>query len=77
MTSQLTQRVWQHRAGRVAGFTKTYGLRTLVWYEPWERMVDAIQREKSLKRYPREWKINLIERENPNWEDLYPLIAPT
>jgi putative endonuclease len=72
VTSQLPKRVWEHREGLVPGFTKAYGLKCLVWCEPHESMVAAIQRETSLKRYKREWKINLIERENPNWIDLYP-----
>ena len=72
VTSQLPNRIYQHREGLIPGFTKTYGIKRLVWYEPHESMRVAIQREKSLKKYPREWKINLIERENPNWDDLYP-----
>ena len=72
VTSQLPKRVWEHREGKVAGFTKKYGLKRLVWFEPHESMTAAIQRETSLKRYKREWKINLIERENPEWIDLYP-----
>ena len=74
VTSQLPTRVQQHRDGAMPGFTRTYGLKRLVWYESHEGMVDAIRREKALKRYPRDWKINLIERENPNWEDLYPAL---
>ncbi|WP_366502012.1 GIY-YIG nuclease family protein [Phenylobacterium sp.] len=65
VTSQLLQRVGQHRDGARPGFTKRYGLKRLVWYEQWDRMLDAIQREKSLKRWPRQWKINLIERKEP------------
>ena len=71
VTSQLSRRMWEHRDGVYPGFTKRYGLRRLVWYEPYEDMSIAIQREKSLKRWPRDWKINLIERENPHWSDLY------
>ena len=63
VTSQLTQRVWQHREGVIPGFTKTYGLKRLVWFEPHEEMVYAIHREKLLKHYKREWKTNLIEDE--------------
>jgi putative endonuclease len=76
VTSRLLHRVWQHREGTVAGFTKTYGLKRLVWFERYERMLDAIQREKSLKRWPRQWKVNLIERDNPDWSDLYPALIP-
>ena len=72
VTSELPSRIDQHREGKIAGFTKKYGVKRLVWYEPYERMTDAIQREKSLKKYPREWKINLIEQDNPDWNDLYP-----
>jgi len=74
VTSELLNRVWQHREGLIPGFTKIYGVHRLVWYEPHESMVAAIQREKSIKKYKREWKINLIERENPYWEDLYPAL---
>ncbi len=63
---------YQHREGRIAGFTKKYGVKNLVWYEPHEKMTSAIQRETSLKKYSREWKINLIEQDNPDWDDLYP-----
>ena len=63
-------RVNQHQSGELGGFTVRYGLHRLVWFEPHESVVVAIQREKSLKKYKRDWKINLIERENPRWEDL-------
>lgn len=75
VTSQFMTRIAQHREGAFPGFTRRYGLKRLVWYEQYERMTNAIQREKSLKRWPREWKINLIERDNPDWEDLYPALA--
>ena len=71
VTGNLTRRVWQHREGEIDGFTKKYGLKRLVWYEHYESMLGAIQREKSLKKYKRDWKINLIERDNPHWNDLY------
>jgi putative endonuclease len=71
VTSQLFHRTWQHRVGEIDGFTKRYGLKRLVWYERRAVMTEAIQREKSIKRWPREWKINLIERDNPHWNDLY------
>jgi putative endonuclease len=70
VTSDLETRVNQHQAGDFGGFTKRYGLHRLVWFEPHESIVVAIRREKSLKKYKRDWKINLIERENPHWEDL-------
>jgi putative endonuclease len=72
VTSDLITRVTQHRAGEIAGFTQCHGLHRLVWFEQWESVSEAIHREKSLKKYKREWKINLIERENRDWADLYP-----
>jgi putative endonuclease len=71
VTSDLITRVVQHIDGQVPGFTATYGLRRLVWYEPHELIVEAIQREKSLKKHKREWKLNLIEQDNPHWDDLF------
>jgi putative endonuclease len=75
VTSGLLDRVRQHREGKIEGFTKRYGLTRLVWYERHHSMIDAFQRETSLKRYKRDWKINPIERENPQWFDLYPSLA--
>jgi putative endonuclease len=75
VTSQFLRRIWQHREGVFPGFTQKYGLKRLVWYEQFEVMTNAIQREKSLKRWPRQWKINLIERDNPTWDDLYPVLT--
>jgi putative endonuclease len=72
VTSHLISRVVQHRDGVFDGFTKRYGLHRLVWYEPHDFIVDAIRREKQLKKYNRDWKIALIERENPEWNDLFP-----
>jgi len=71
VSSQLITRVAQHRAGEIDGFTKRYGLKRLVWYEFHDTIVGALQREKSLKRWPRDWKTNLIERTNPHWDDLF------
>jgi putative endonuclease len=71
VTSNLSRRVSEHREGVLPGFTRKYGLKRLVWHERFERMTSAIQREKSLKRWSRQWKINLIERDNPHWDDLY------
>ena len=70
VTSDLPARVSQHRDGLIEGFTRRYGLKMLVWYERHEVMTEAIQREKSLKRYHRAWKMTLIERANPGWNDL-------
>jgi putative endonuclease len=75
VTSFLPKRVSEHRDDLIDGFTKRYGLHRLVWYERHETMAAAIQREKTLKKYPREWKINLIERENPEWHDLFPALV--
>jgi putative endonuclease len=72
VTSDLLNRIAQHREGMIEGFTKRYGVRRLVWFEQHDGIVAAIQREKSIKKYRREWKINLIERDNPHWDDLYP-----
>ena len=72
VTSDLIHRAGQHREGLIDGFTKRYGVKRLVWFERYDSIVEAIQREKSLKKYKREWKVNLIESENPKWADLYP-----
>jgi putative endonuclease len=69
VTSELPVRIAQHREGTIEGFKKQHGVKRLVWYEQHDVITFAIQREKAIKR---EWKINLIERENPEWEDLYP-----
>ena len=74
VTSQLPGRACQHREGRGKGFTARYGVDRLVWYESHETIVGAIHREKQLKKYKREWKINLIERNNPDWADLFPTL---
>jgi putative endonuclease len=71
VTSDLAKRSYEHRLGLVEGFTKRYGCKLLVWYEPHGSMAAAIQREKSIKNYPRAWKLNLIERMNPDWADLF------
>ena len=70
VTTNLSQRIGQHRAGPVPGFTRTYGVTRLVYYEIFEELVAARQREHSMKRWKRDWKIELIERENPDWADL-------
>lgn len=70
VTSDLEKRVGEHKAGATGGFTKRYGCKTLVWFEVHEDIHAAIQRETSLKRYNRAWKLRLIEAENPAWKDL-------
>ena len=71
VTSDLVQRIWQHREGAVDGFTKRYGCRLLVWYELHATMEYAIMREKQLKGGSRKRKLALIEQANPQWRDLY------
>ena len=71
VTSNLIQRIWQHREGLVEGFTQQYGVKTLVWYEQHETMESAIAREKALKKWNRDWKLRLIETRNPQWLDLW------
>ena len=75
VTSDLVQRVWQHRSELAKGFTKRYGVHRLVWYEVHETMESAILREMALKKWNRAWKIRLIQETNPTWKDLYDAIA--
>jgi putative endonuclease len=74
VTSSIVQRVYQHREGLADGFTRRYGLKHLVWFEGTSSIESAIQREKQIKNWKREWKIALIEKTNPGWRDLYPEI---
>ena len=74
VTSNLIQRIWQHREGLAEGFTKKYRVKTLVWYEQHATMESAIAREKALKKWNRAWKLKLIEETNPQWRDLWPEI---
>lgn len=74
VTSNLIKRIWEHKTNVVEGFTKKYGIHTLVWYESHEAMDSVIQREKTLKKWRRKWKIELIESSNPDWKDLYETI---
>ena len=71
VTTNLPRRAWQHREGVIEGFTKTYGLRRLVYSEAHETIHDAIQREKNMKHWRRAWKVRLILESNPGWADLY------
>ena len=71
VTSNLVKRIWEHKNELVEGFTRRYKIHLLVWFELHERMESAIAREKILKHWKREWKLNLIERTNPAWRDLY------
>jgi putative endonuclease len=71
VTSNLTQRTYQHKSKIVRGFTKRYNVHKLVYFEIFDDPTSAITREKRLKKWNREWKVQLIERENPGWVDLY------
>ncbi len=71
VTSHLVKRVYEHKQGSVAGFTRTYGCRLLVYYEQCDSMLSAIEREKQIKAGSRKKKLALIEKLNPNWLDLY------
>ena len=70
VTSDLVRRIAEHKQGLVDGFSKKYGLKTLVYVEVSESIADAIAREKQLKRWHRDWKINFINEHNPEWNDL-------
>jgi putative endonuclease len=72
VTSDLVKRVWEHKNNVVEGFTKRYGIHVLVWYEVHETMESAIRREKAIKEWKRLWKLEMIEKNNPEWLDLYP-----
>ncbi len=71
VTSDLQGRTHDHKAGATPGFTSKYGCKDLVWYERFDNIVEAIKREKELKKYRRSWKLELIEAFNPLWLDLY------
>ena len=72
VTSDLTRRVYEHKSGAVDGFTKKYHVHNLVHFETTPDIEGAITREKQIKRWKRSWKVELIEKENPEWKDLYP-----
>lgn len=71
VTTDLRKRVWQHKNKQVEGFTSRYNIKNLVWYEPHDDYWEAAQRERRMKKWKRDWKINLIEEANPEWDDLY------
>jgi len=75
VTNDLVRRTWMHREGKVPGFTQRYGVKTLVHYEPFKDINDALRREKALKKWYRQWKLRLIEESNPAWRDLWPDIS--
>ena len=72
VTNDLIRRVFEQREGLADGFTKKYGVKTLVWFESTGSVVSAISREKQIKNWKREWKLALIQKKNPEWRDLYP-----
>jgi len=71
VTNDLVKRTWEHRNDMVESFSKRYGIHRLVYYELFEDMVTAITREKQMKKWRRSWKLELIERQNPDWNDLW------
>jgi putative endonuclease len=75
VTSDLIQRVWQHKEGLAEGFAKEHGVKILVWYEQHETMESAISKEKAMKKWLRAWKLKTIEQTNPDWNDLWPKIT--
>ena len=74
MTNDLIRRVWQHKNDVHEGFTKKYSVHQLVYFESTHNVKGAITREKRLKKWNRQWKIDLIEKENPDWNDLYEML---
>jgi putative endonuclease len=75
VTNDLVRRTYEHRNGIAAGFTRRYGVKTLVYFEQYDDPAIAIQREKNIKHWSREWKIDLIVAANAEWRDLYDEIA--
>ena len=75
VTNDLVRRVWEHKSGTIDGFTKRYYLKRLLYFERHDDIRAAIQREKNIKRWPREWKVNLIIAGNPEWNDLFEQIV--
>jgi putative endonuclease len=71
ITANLPKRIWEHREAVMDDFSKTYGLKRLVYVEPHETILGAIQREKNMKHWSRAWKVNVILEQNPGWADLY------
>ena len=75
VTKDLVRRVYQHKEKLLPGFSSRYDIRRLVWFEVYDDPTNAIEREKKIKKWRRAWKIELIEKENPDWKDLYPEIT--
>ncbi len=76
VTNDLLRRVYQHKTHAAPGFTSRYNIHQLVWFESYDDPQNAIAREKEIKKWWRDWKINLVERSNPEWIDLYALLMP-
>jgi putative endonuclease len=74
VTSDLTKRAYEHRNALVAGFTRKYGCKLLVWYEVHDDIQQARHRERQMKKWKRLWKLSTIEAMNPDWRDLYPTL---
>ena len=75
ITNDLVRRAWEHRHGMIEGFTKEHALHRLVWYEVHSTAYDAITRERRIKEWRRDWKVNLIQSLNPAWDDLFETVA--
>ncbi|MDP3538362.1 MAG: GIY-YIG nuclease family protein [Azonexus sp.] len=75
VTSNLVKRIWEHRSDLTDGFTKQYRCHILIYFEQHVEMAEAIRREKQMKKWNRAWKIELIEKQNPDWRDLWPEIS--
>jgi putative endonuclease len=71
VTSDIQRRAYEHRSGLIEGFSKRYGLKRLVWYETFDDIRTAMQQEKTMKHWPRAWKVRLVNTHNPDWTDLY------
>ncbi len=74
VTRDLIRRVYEHKSGFVSGFSKQYQVNRLVWFQQCDSIIAAIQLEKQMKAWKRDWKIQLIEHTNPYWQDLYPTL---
>jgi putative endonuclease len=75
VTNDLARRIYEHREGLTPGFTSRYSVNRLVWFEPFADAPSAIAREKQIKKWRRDWKIRMVEQDNPDWHDLYDAIA--
>lgn len=75
VTNDLVRRTFEHREGIIKGFTKKYHVKNLVYYKIHSDITSAIQREKQMKKWYRKWKVELIEKDNPEWKDLYPMLV--